>query len=335
MRQWRHLEGMKTSGDSSQPTVYRRRLTAYSSQPIADSLRPGGLSWLGVAQRDLLSGLSVDRKPRSGDTSCVSRSAFLARPLVPLFRAYPASQFLTERRALTRLRKTLGTRPEILIFDVDGVLVDVRRSYWLSAIETMRYVTGKRVTWPELHRWKSKPGNNDDWSLVSNWATALGYPTSYEEARDAFQKFYWGENGKPGNVRKEKLVVAPRQIERWAGRFELDLFTGRTRQEFSYTFERWPATRLFRTIITMDDVKHKKPHPEGLLKILGGRDPAAALYVGDNIDDALAARDARVSFMAILPAGTFEYRKRAARFRELGALGLLPGIAALNDWLPR
>lgn len=143
-----------------------------------------------------------------------------------------------------------------------------------------------------------------------------------------------GKNGKRGNVRKEKLVVTPRQIERWAARFELDLFTGRTRQEFSYTFERWPGTRFFRTIVTMDDVKRKKPHPDGLLKILGKRDSSTALYVGDNIDDALAARDARVPFMAILPPGTFEYRKRAARFRELNALALLPRIAALNEWLP-
>ena len=222
---------------------------------------------------------------------------------------------------------------KILIFDVDGVLVDVRRSYWLSALETMRYLTGKRVTWPELHRWKSKPGNNDDWKMVSNWATAMGRPTTYEEARDAFQQFYWGINGKTGNVRKERFVVTPRQIERWAGRFELDLFTGRTRQEFSYTFDRWSATGRFRKIITMDDVKRKKPHPDGLLKILGRRDPATALYVGDNVDDALAARDARVPFMAILPPGTFESRKRAARFRELGALALLPRITALNDWL--
>jgi HAD superfamily hydrolase (TIGR01548 family) len=220
-----------------------------------------------------------------------------------------------------------------LIFDVDGVLVDVRRSFWLSALETMRFLTGKRVTWPELHKWKSKPGNNDDWSMVSNWATALGRPTTYEEARVAFQQFYWGKNGKPGNVRKEKLLITPRQIERWAQRFEVDLFTGRTRNEFSYTFERWPATRHFRTVITMDDVKRKKPHPDGLLKILGRRDAATALYVGDNIDDALAARDAHVPFMAILPSGAYEYRKRAARFRELGALALLPRATALNDWL--
>lgn len=224
--------------------------------------------------------------------------------------------------------------PKLLVFDVDGVLVDVRRSYWLSALETMRFLTGKRVRWAELHQWKSMPGNNDDWQMVASWATALGRPTTYEQACEAFQQFYWGKNGKRGNVRKEKLVVTPRQIERWAARFELDLFTGRTRQEFSYTFERWPGTRFFRTIVTMDDVKRKKPHPDGLLKILGKRDSSTALYVGDNIDDALAARDARVPFMAILPPGTFEYRKRAARFRELNALALLPRIAALNEWLP-
>lgn len=223
--------------------------------------------------------------------------------------------------------------PKILIFDVDGVLVDVRQSFWLSALETMRFLTGKRVAWSELHKWKSKPGNNDDWNMVSNWATALGRPTTYEEARDVFQRFYWGQNGKPGNVRKEKLIVAPRQIEKWARRCELNLFTGRTRKEFSYTFDRWTASRHFRTVITMDDVPRKKPYPDGLLKILGERDPETALYVGDNVDDALSARDARVPFVAILPAGTFEYRKRAARFRELGALALVPRVTALDAQL--
>jgi HAD superfamily phosphatase len=230
-------------------------------------------------------------------------------------------------------RKLLKPAPQILVFDVDGVLVDVRQSFWRSALETMRFLTGKPVTWAELYKWKNKPGNNDDWSMVSNWATALGRPTTYEEARDAFQKFYWDSNGRRGNVRREKMLITPKQVERWAQKFELDLFTGRTRQEFTYTFQRWAGTQYFRTVLTMNDVARKKPYPDGLLKILGGRDPGVALYVGDNIDDALAARAAGVRFMAILPAGVYGYRQRAAKFRELGAVGLLPRATMLREWL--
>ena len=222
--------------------------------------------------------------------------------------------------------------PQILIFDVDGVLVDVRGTYWRSALETMRALTGKRVTYAQLQEWKSKPGHNDDWNMVSAWATALGRPTTYEEARKEFEKFYWGTNGRPGLVRNEKLLIKPKQIQSWAKTYELNLFTGRTRQEFSYTFERWAATPYFRRVITMDDAR-KKPDPEGLRIILDGRDPETALYLGDNVDDALAARDAGVPFVAILAPGMLGYRKRAERFRELGALALLPRATELIRWL--
>src|SRR5881296_3236738 len=221
---------------------------------------------------------------------------------------------------------------QVLIFDVDGVLVDVRGTYWRSALQTVRHISGKRVTYAELHQWKSKPGFNDDWSMVAAWVTTLGKRISYEEARVAFEKFYWGSGGKLGNVRNEKILVKPERIEKWARRFELNLFTGRTRQEFSFTFERWPATKHFRTIVTMDDAK-KKPEPEGLQKILGERDPATALYIGDNIDDALAARNAGVPFLAVVAPDEHRYRERAARFRELGAVPLLARAKDLEKLL--
>ncbi len=223
--------------------------------------------------------------------------------------------------------------PDILIFDVDGVLVDVRGTYWRSALDTVRHLTGKRVTYAELHKWKAKPGNNDDWAMVSSWVTSLGKPMNYEEAKRAFSKFYWGTPTRPGNVKNEKHLVSPVQIERWARRYELNLFTGRTRQEFAYTFKKWPGTKQFRMVVTMDDVEKMKPSPEGLYKILGRRDPKTALYLGDNIDDALAARDAGVPFMAIIAEGEHNYRARAKRFRELGALALLPKATELNHWL--
>jgi len=229
--------------------------------------------------------------------------------------------------------RSLKLFPEILIFDVDGVLVDVRGTYWRSALDTVRHLTGKRVTSAELHKWKAKPGNNDDWAMVASWVTSLGKPMNYEEAKEAFSKFYWGTPEQPGNVKNEKHIVSPRQIERWAKCYELNLFTGRTRQEFRYTFAEWPGTKHFRMVVTMDDVAKIKPNPEGLYKILGKRDPTTALYIGDNIDDALAARDAGVPFMAIIAQGEHGYRVRSKRFRELGALALLPRATDLGAWL--
>ena len=232
-----------------------------------------------------------------------------------------------------RRNESPTARPKILIFDVDGVLVDVRGTYWRSALQTVRYLSGKRVTYKQLQEWKSKPGYNDDWRMTADWVTHLGRPTSYKEARDAFQRFYWGENGRPGNVRNEKLLVTPGQVERWARCFELNIFTGRTRQEFRHTFGSWPAAQHFRQVVTMDDIARNKPHPDGLLKILDGRNAAQALYLGDNVDDALAAREAGVPFLAVLPAGGHDYHQRAARFSELGAVGFLRRIADLNAWL--
>ena len=86
-------------------------------------------------------------------------------------------------------------------------------------------------------------------------------------------------------------------------------------------------------MVTKDDVERKKPHPDGLLKILGPRDPQTALYLGDNIDDALAAKSAGVPFMAILPSDSHEYLSRAAEFRKLSALALLPKATNLNTYL--
>ena len=229
-------------------------------------------------------------------------------------------------------RAVRKVNPEILVFDVDGVLIDVKETFWRSALQTVEKLTAKKGTWEELHQWKRQPGNNDDWMMVSRWATAWGVPTTYEQARKAFQPFYWGSNGKPGNVAKEIWMVTPKLVEKWARRRELNLFTGRTRKEFTYSFERWSAAKYFRSVVTMEDAR-KKPFPDGLYAILGKRDPKSALYLGDNVDDALAAQAAGVPFMAILPKGVPDYRQRAKRFRELGALRLLERARDLDRLL--
>ena len=41
-------------------------------------------------------------------------------------------------------KNTAGkVNPEVLIFDVDGVLVDVKETYWRSGLQTMQALTGR------------------------------------------------------------------------------------------------------------------------------------------------------------------------------------------------
>lgn len=230
-------------------------------------------------------------------------------------------------------RKSKGkSRPEILIFDVDGVLIEVSGSFHRSIIDTVHHFTGHRVTSAEIHEWKNRPGYNDDWRLSTDWIASLGGKITYDDVKAQFQNFYWGKDGN-GNVRRERWLVSAGQIARWAKKFELALFTGRSQEELRYTLEGSRLRDHFRKIVTMEDVARLKPAPDGLYKILNGRDPGTALYLGDNIDDALAARDAHVPFLGVLPLRSEARRARAASLRQLGALHILSGVRDLDTWL--
>jgi HAD superfamily phosphatase len=220
--------------------------------------------------------------------------------------------------------------PKLVIFDVDGVLVDVRGSYHKSIIDTVRFFTGRRVTYAEIHQWKNRTGYNDDWRLTTDWIASLGKAVPYEEVKARFEKFYWGTKSRPGNVARERWLVTYKRLQRWSQRAELALFTGRTRRELQYTLVSSPVMALFHRSITMDDVTKGKPNPEGLHLLLGGTAPRESLYLGDNIDDALAARGAQVPFVGVLPYGTDAHRARAASLRKLGALEILHSVRDLE-----
>ena len=227
----------------------------------------------------------------------------------------------------------MNDKIKLMIFDVDGVLVDVRGSFHRSTVQTVRHFTGKRVPISEINRWKSKSGFNDDWKLTTAWIRELGGRVKYEEVKAQFMKFYWGDDGATGNVSREEWLVPARMLKKWATHAELALFTGRTRKELTHTLEHLGMARYFKRIVTMDDITRLKPHPDGLLRILNGRDPSSAVYLGDNIDDALASRRARVPFLGVLPRGSRARQMRGQTLRDLGALAILHSATELDAWL--
>jgi HAD superfamily phosphatase len=224
--------------------------------------------------------------------------------------------------------------PQVIIFDVDGVLVDARNSFHRSARQTVEHFTGKRATVAELQRWKLRPGYNDDWKLTTDWVNARGVPATYEQVKNKFIEFYWGNgDGSPGNAARERWIASRAVLRRLKRRFELAIFTGRIESEFSHTLKRFRVADYFSVVVTSSDVPRTKPYPDGLLRILRGREAGCALYLGDNVDDAAAAHAAAVPFWGVLAADLPHRRTQAARLRRAGARRILGGIDELEKWL--
>ncbi len=232
----------------------------------------------------------------------------------------------------SRHKSPFGFHPDLIIFDVDGVLVDVRGSFHRTTLETVAHFTGKRVTRHQLQHWKNQSGFNDDWKLSTAWVRSLGGEYEFEEVKSKFIELYWGENGR-GHVAGEKWLLPRSILRRLAKHAELALFTGRVRRELDHTLDRRHVREFFGRVVTAEDVTRHKPDPEGLYAILKGSDPSRAVYVGDNVDDALAARSAQVPFIGIIPPGTEGRRKRVALLRKSGALAILHDIRDLDAWL--
>jgi len=234
----------------------------------------------------------------------------------------------------TRIARAAAAQWEVIIFDVDGVLVDVRESYQRTVLETVRHFTGRRVGRRELHEWKNRSGFNDDWTLTHAWVNKLGAHFSYADVKKQFESFYWAD-GKHGNMTGERWLLPAKQLKRLSRRAKLAIFTGRTRVELSHTLERFSVRRYFSTIVTVESISKPKPDPEGLLQILDGLPASKAIYLGDNVDDALAAKAAGMAFVGVLPRGSVERRVRAGRLRALGARTILGEVTEIEKWLAR
>ena len=226
----------------------------------------------------------------------------------------------------------MDARP-LIILDMDGVLVDVRPSYHRTIVETVRHFTGRSVRKEEIGRFKARPGFNDDWKLTHTWIRELGGRANLREVIAHFQQLYLGSNFE-GYIQRERWLADRRRLRRLARLADLAIFTGRQRQEAMYTLERFGVAERFSRLVALEDVSRPKPHPEGLLRLVDGRTRARVLYAGDTADDALAAKRARVDFLAVVMPGAPRRSLRVREMRRLGARAVVKSVNEIESWLP-
>ncbi len=218
----------------------------------------------------------------------------------------------------------------VIVFDMDGVLVDVTASYREAIRQTVEHFTGAAVNPGEIQDYKNAGGWNNDWALSHKICLDRGVEVDYAKVVDYFQEIFVGENFS-GLIQREQWIPRGGLLEDLELRFRLAVFTGRERAEAMHTLRRFAPMVVFDPILGDEDVTRKKPHPEGLEKIAAMYPAEMLTYVGDTVDDARAARGAGVRFLGVADPKN----PRAAELRALLlAEGAVAVAADLNELEP-
>jgi len=166
-----------------------------------------------------------------------------------------------------------------VLFDFDGVIVDSFEA-WRSAVNDALLFFSHDPISPERFR-------KEFWGIeLRESIKKLGLG---EEAVEMANRNYFR------HLDKVRLKEDVREVlEEVRKRCKTALVTNTPREIISFLLKSFQLENLFEAVVTGDEVKLGKPHPDGVLKtceILGVK-PEEAVLVGDTRSDVLAGRSA-------------------------------------------
>jgi HAD superfamily phosphatase len=192
------------------------------------------------------------------------------------------------------------------LFDMDGVLVDVSRSYRAAIQKAVEFFLGIKIKNNQIQEYKNQGGFNNDWELTHKIILDNGLSVDMNSVIDIFQKYYLGSHYN-GLIKNEKWLLDRNILRNINSLGYTGIITGRPRKEALYTLKRFRTEYYFSTLITMDDLPagKTKPNPMGIKKALLQFQVQAeqAFYFGDSVDDITAAIRAGVIPIGVIPPG--------------------------------
>lgn len=198
-----------------------------------------------------------------------------------------------------------------VLFDMDGVLVDVSFSYRLTIKKVVEHFLNRTISFSQIQDYKNRGGLNCDWDLTEKILEEHGARVKKQRIIDLFQRIYLGNNF-DGLIRNEKWLLDVHILEKIMNHFKTGIVTGRPREEAIYILQRFSVQDYFSVLITRDEVPQGKAKPDPYSIKLAMKQLCAneAYYIGDNIDDMIAARRASVFAVGIISRGVEDGNQR-------------------------
>jgi len=203
--------------------------------------------------------------------------------------------------------RLIGGEPDTIIFDMDGTLVDVSKSYRAAIMAAVKEFSGKEVSQEDIDCLKAIPGFNNDWDVSYALAFGINDPekverlsAEYGKIKEIFQLAYLGKDGKGGMREKEEPLISKEDLVALSEKYGLAIATSRPREEALWAMEKF-FRGAFRPemLVAMEDCEEEKPGPKPLLKASSLAGAKKAIYIGDSGSDAAAAKEAGMPFVFV------------------------------------
>ena len=180
-----------------------------------------------------------------------------------------------------------------IIFDMDGILVDVSKSYREAIRLTAGYFLNREVKKDEVDRIKNIVGMNNDWDATYK---LINNPRiSYEKVKSYFQNLYLGNSKRKGLIDNEPTLISKAILKQLKEKYKkLAIATGRPRKEAQYVIEKNKLQGLFDCIVVMEDIINGKPAPDMLFAVIKKMKFRNTVYVGDSPNDVISANKAGI-----------------------------------------
>ena len=242
---------------------------------------------------------------------------------------------IPNNKDLKKFKKALTIKP-LLVFDIDGVLIDVQNSYREAILKTYKEFKGEETTKEAIQKAKNLGGLNCDWALTQYLLKENGIDVSLDNVIEKFQKYFFTpqKDGSMGLIDKEELIIKKDLVEKLSKKYDLCVFTGRPEDEAIYSLKKYGILDYFNIIITKNSLSEneQKPHPAGLNVIKNGSIYKNILYFGDTKDDMICAKSADVKGIGILPPQD-KSKVLKKELEEFGAKKILNSINEIRKVL--
>ncbi len=184
-----------------------------------------------------------------------------------------------------------------LVFDIDGVLIDTRKSYRYAIKKTVQHFLEHTIPMKLIDEIKSLEGMNNDWvathALINRLLPPTIKPITFTVIKDYFQSIYLGPKGL---WKKETLIFSREQLERlFKATGPLSIITGRTFEEADFALRHFGIRELFDSITSVES--QPEPMDKSDIRLLALVPNIQVfekiLYFGDNISDLQLVQNAR------------------------------------------